>query len=58
MYSLKTGILVLKHIFDEPDTLINKLESIFEHLQQLLDTDNGRNIFETTVIYLFSNLRN
>jgi len=58
MLSLKTGILIMKHIFDEPDTLINELESIFENLQHLLETENGRNLFETTVIYLFSNMKN
>ena len=56
--SLKTGILVMKHIFDDPEKLITELESIFEHLQKLLETENGRNLFETTVIYLFSNLKN
>lgn len=58
MLSLKTGILIMKHIFDDPETLINELESIFENLQQLLDNENGRNLFETTIIYLFSNLKN
>ena len=58
MLSLKTGILIMKHIFDDPDTLINELDSIFENLQLLLETENGRNLFETTIIYLFSNLKN
>jgi len=58
MYSLKTGILIMKHIFDNPEILINELESIFEHLHQLLETENGRDLFETTVIYLYSNLKN
>jgi len=58
MLSLKTGILIMKHIFDEPDILINELDSIFENLQHLLETENGRNLFETTVIYLFSNMKN
>jgi len=58
MLSLRTGILTMKHIFDDPEVLVNELESIFEHLQELLETENGRNIFETTVIYLFSNLKN
>jgi len=48
----------MKHIFDDPEVLVNELESIFEHLQELLETENGRNLFETTVIYLFSNLKN
>ena len=58
MLSLRTGILTMKHIFDDPEVLVNELESIFEHLQELLETENGRNMFETTVIYLFSNLKN
>jgi len=58
MLSLRTGILTMKHIFDDPEVLVNELESIFEHLQELLETENGRNLFETTVIYLFSNLKN
>jgi repressor of nif and glnA expression len=36
----------------------NELEIIFENLQHLLETENGRNLFETTIIYLFSNLKN
>jgi predicted transposase/invertase (TIGR01784 family) len=58
MLSLKTGVLVMKHIFDAPEKLINELESIFEYLHKLLETENGRNLFETTVIYLYSNLKN
>ncbi len=58
MYSLKTGILLMKHIFDNPDLLISELENIFEYLHKLLETQNGRNLFETTLIYLYSNLKN
>jgi len=58
MLSLRTGVLVMKHIFDEPEKLINELENIFEYLHKLLETENGRNLFETTVIYLYSNLKN
>lgn len=58
MLSLKTGVLVMKHIFDEPEKLINELENIFEYLHKLLETENGRNLFETTLIYLYSNLKN
>jgi predicted transposase/invertase (TIGR01784 family) len=58
MLSLKTGVLVMKHIFDAPEKLINELENIFEYLHKLLETENGRNLFETTIIYLYSNLKN
>jgi predicted transposase/invertase (TIGR01784 family) len=57
LVSLKIGILLMKHIFDDPDTLIQELDIILENLQHLLETENGRNLYETSLIYLFSNLK-
>ncbi len=50
---LRAGLLMLKHIFDSPMTLLDKLIEIFADLQKILETERGKKFFKTTVIYLF-----
>ncbi len=54
MVSLKIGVLVMKHIFDDPNYLINELTKLFGGLSQLIETESGKAFFETTIIYLIS----
>ncbi len=51
--SLRAGLLMMKHIFDSPMLLLDKLIEIFSDLQKILETEMGKNFFKTTVIYLF-----
>jgi len=53
-YSVKTVMLLMKHIFDEPELLENKIEIIFESLPFLLKDEYGRDLFKTTLVYLFN----
>ncbi len=52
--TVKMSMLVMKHIFDDPVLLLNELNKLFEGLNHLLKTESGRDIFETTTIYLLS----
>ncbi len=52
--TVKISMLVMKHIFDEPVLLLNELNKLFEGLNHLLKTESGRDIFETTTIYLLN----
>jgi len=54
MVSLKIGVLVMKHIFDDPEYLINELTKLFSGLTQLLETESGKAFFETTIIYFLN----
>jgi len=52
-YSVKTIMLLMKHIFDDPELLENEIEIIFESLPFLLKDELGRDLFKTTLVYLF-----
>jgi len=52
-YSVKTVMLLMKHIFDEPELLENEIEIIFESLPFLMMDEQGRDLFKTTIVYLF-----
>ncbi len=54
LVSLKIGVLMMKHIFDDPNYLLNELSKILNGLSQLLETDSGKAFLETTIIYLIS----
>jgi len=56
LHTLKMGVLLMKHIFD--DNLIDELNVVFGNLTQVLNNPNGKQLFETTLIYLYSNLKN
>ena len=54
LVSLKIGVLVMKHIFDDPNYLINELTNLLNGLSQLIETESGKAFFETTVIYFLN----
>jgi len=54
LVSLKIGVLVMKHIFDDPNYLINELTKLLSGLSQLIETESGKAFFETTIVYLIS----
>jgi len=56
LHTLKMGVLLMKHIYD--DNLIDELNIVFGNLTQVLNNPNGKQLFETTLIYLYSNLKN
>jgi predicted transposase/invertase (TIGR01784 family) len=54
LVSLKIGVLVMKHIFDDPTYLLNELSKLFIGLTQLLETESGKGFFQTTVLYFLN----
>jgi len=54
LVSLKIGVLVMKHIFDDPNYLINELTKLLSGLSQLIETESGKAFFETTIIYFLN----
>jgi len=54
LVSLKIGVLVMKHIFDDPNYLINELTNLLNGLSQLIETESGKAFFETTIIYFLN----
>ena len=55
--SLKMSMLVMKHIFDDPEKLMNELHNLFSGLETLIESESGRVFFETTVIYLLNSTK-
>jgi len=54
LVSLKIGVLVMKHIFDDPVYLLNELTKLFSGIAQLIETESGKAFFETTIIYFLN----
>ncbi len=54
LVSLKIGVLVMKHIFDDPVYLLNELTKLFSGLAQLIETESGKAFFETTIVYFLN----
>jgi len=52
--SLRTGLLLMKHIFDSSKELLEKLFLIFSDFKKLQSSDNGKRFLDTTMIYFFN----
>ncbi len=51
---LQIGLLLMKHIFDS-ERLLQDFVEIFSDINQLFNTKQGNDYFETLVIYLYNN---
>ena len=51
--SVKTVMLLMKHIYDEPELFENEIEIIFENTPFLIEDEYGRDLYKTTLVYLF-----
>jgi len=51
---LQTGLLLMKHIFDSSNELLEKLFLIFSDFKKLQSSENGKRFLDTTMIYFFS----
>jgi len=52
--ALRTGLLLMKHIFDSTEELLEKLLVIFADFKKLQESDMGKRFLDTTMIYFFS----
>ncbi len=52
--ALRTGLLLMNHIFDSSEELLRKLFVIFSDFKKLQESEMGKRFLNTTMIYFFS----
>ncbi len=52
--ALRTGMLLMNHIFDSSEELLKKLFIIFSDFKKLQESEMGKRFLNTTMIYFFS----